>query len=727
MPSILIENPYAKKQKAASVNRISPTEKIADAAPPLPSSFRKQPEAHAPPAAPSAAALVISACDKAGMEGIDRTRIDAIILRESGDSLFMQQQRRRDVKVDERIQQLQKKLSNETKNDPDWKSKMEREIDYEFHDIIAKRPERSCSVVVDMDMFYMACELLARPELKNQPACVGGNMITTSNYVARKYGVRSAMAGWIGDKLVEELSGGQERLVHVPLNFDLYTAKSMLVRKVLAEYDPGLRAYSLDEVYLDLAPYLACKLIHDWDHERIRDALMLADLSQVELDDDDEGGDYVPTNYGYEQLLQFPDSRCREVIAGVIRDMRNRVREATGGLTCSAGAAPNFMLAKIASDRNKPDGQLIIGSGEEEVKSFLHPLPPRKVGGIGRVTDKILHAFGITTIAELYEQRALVRLLFQSASASSLLHASIGCSSSDEKAISEDEDSPCQKGISRERTFRAGKPWDDVIAWLHDIGRLLSADMTRKNLWARNICIKVKLHTFDCLSRSKTLPVGVFLRESEDINQYASELLHEIRRNHTGKTFSVRLLGIRCTSLLTDDEKRFNTAGLSIQSFFQMSPHSDISVPSRCSSPIPTDGIESGLHTGTCRSSVTRVLAHERKQMNIVACFLQNDNVNRLKGGLEKSAESNTLRAQKSAVVGKDVSVLCPLCEKAFAVTENEALNRHIDFCLNGESVRQAVRDAGAAGDASTAHKRQRKTLLDAFLSGRHMKESNGG
>jgi DNA polymerase kappa len=206
------------------------------------------------PAAPGgASALVIAAADKAGMEGIDRSRINKIILRESGTSLFIQQQRRRDAKVDERIAALRKKLREQDQLEIGWKQKRCHEIDQEIPKILSQRPVRSVAVVVDMDMFYMACELLTRPDLAEKPACVGKGMILTSNYLARRYGVRSAMAGWIGDKLVEELSDGKEHLVHVASNFALYHEKSMVVRKVLAEYDPHLRAYSLDEAYVSVS------------------------------------------------------------------------------------------------------------------------------------------------------------------------------------------------------------------------------------------------------------------------------------------------------------------------------------------------------------------------------------------------------------------------------------------------------------------------------------------
>src|SRR3569623_278827 len=197
-----ILNPYAKKR----VQKIPPD----DASPPTAVSSPSIVTAQAPPQHESASALVNAACDKAGMEGIDRNKIDEIILRVSGNSLYMQQQRKRDEKVNQKIAELQERLKLETTETPLWKQQLQDQIDQVIPTILSQRPIRSSCVVVDMDMFYMACELLSRPELKDKPACVGGSMITTSNYVARKYGVRSAMAGYIGDKMVQELSQGRE-------------------------------------------------------------------------------------------------------------------------------------------------------------------------------------------------------------------------------------------------------------------------------------------------------------------------------------------------------------------------------------------------------------------------------------------------------------------------------------------------------------------------------------
>jgi len=220
----------------------------------------------------NASALIIAASDKAGMQNIDRQRINEIVLRESSQSLYLQQQQRRDEKVNQRIHRLKEKLEQQQPSLINLQATLDAQTLPHYR---KARPPRSTAVVVDMDMFYMACECLRKPELYDTPAVVGGNMILTSNYRARRYGVRSAMAGWIGDTLVRELSQGTERLVHVPPDFELYREKSRQVRQVLAEYDPQLRAYSLDEAYMDLGPYLAIRMTQSHlSHAHIHNILL---------------------------------------------------------------------------------------------------------------------------------------------------------------------------------------------------------------------------------------------------------------------------------------------------------------------------------------------------------------------------------------------------------------------------------------------------------------------
>lgn len=656
----------------------------------------------------SASDLVVSASDKAGMEGIDRAAIDAIIMKESGNSLFMQQQRKRDEKVNEKIaclrQKLQLKLDH---NETSWRRQTEDQVDADIPSWIAARPARSFKVVIDMDMFFMACELLTRPDITdNMPACVGGtNMICTSNYAARRYGVRAAMPGYIGQALVRQLSKGRKSLVFCKLNYALYQEKSLLVRQALSEFDPNLTAYSLDDVFLDVGPYLLQSMIHPgWTHSQI--AKTLAPISNLSTSVDSDGttkchntadlqfereypvtddccGDDESKLNCPQRLLDFSADQCLARATEIMSDMRQRVYLITGGLTCSAGLAPNFLLAKIASDRIKPNGQLAIPSDHESVTKFLHPLPVRKISGIGRVTEKTLKAFGIITVEQLHRERGLVSFLFdrRSSISSFLLRAAVGCSSSDGR---ECEDEPChQKGISRERTIPSGKTWVELNAKIEDLARLISTDLEKKVLSALTVTVKVKLHTFDCLSRSRTLSRERCIQSTEDLVDVATELLREIRqkeketndraiKNGEGcvarQLFSVRLLGIRCSNLLPDIECKARGNQMSITKFL--------------------------VEKSTEQENFTAA-TKDRANDNALAKTILVEGVDVHPEGDIGSVDDRL--GKKAMDLPICIRIACPLCAAVVQGADdeivNEELNRHIDTCLNSTVVRQAVQE----------------------------------
>ena len=186
---------------------------------------------------------------------------------------------------------------------------------------------------------------------------------STSNYLARRYGVRAAMPGFIGKKLCPEL-------IIVKPNFDKYRQISTQVRDVLAFYDPHFCSVGLDEAYLDLTAYVRNKLSPSVNEEPIEQTMNNAGVSC--------GGDDGPMAAKERQkFLQLPSFywKCAEE---VVEELREEVFKKTG-LTASAGIAPNKMLAKVASDVNKPNGQYTVSPTKEGVLKFVQDLPIRKV------------------------------------------------------------------------------------------------------------------------------------------------------------------------------------------------------------------------------------------------------------------------------------------------------------------------------------------------------------
>ena len=178
----------------------------------------------------TASALMVAASAKAGMEDIDRERINAILLRESGNSSFMERQRKMDENSNKRIKEMKQRLAEKDSNattNRNWRSEMERsDIDPQIENYKSQRRPLSTCVVIDMDSFFISCHILNQPHLAHIPACVGGtSMISTSNYVARRYGVRAAMPGYLGSTLVKEISEGKESLTFVKSDFNLIQKK----------------------------------------------------------------------------------------------------------------------------------------------------------------------------------------------------------------------------------------------------------------------------------------------------------------------------------------------------------------------------------------------------------------------------------------------------------------------------------------------------------------------
>ena len=216
-----------------------------------------------------------------------------------------------------------------------------------------KKNQRRGIIHLDMDCFYAAIEVRDRPALRGKPVGVGGardrrGVLTTCNYEARKFGVRSAMPTFMALQRCPNL-------IVLPTRFDVYRREAAVIRGILQRFTPLVEPLSLDEAYLDVSAH--------------------------------------PGAPG--------------PLAEVIRDMIFRKTK----LTSSAGIGPNKLVAKIASDLNKPNGQFEVT--REEVPDFMAGLPVRKLWGIGEVTERKLEQLNVKTCGDLQRfSRAELQELF---------------------------------------------------------------------------------------------------------------------------------------------------------------------------------------------------------------------------------------------------------------------------------------------------------------------------
>ena len=197
---------------------------------------------------------------------------------------------------------------------------------------------------IDMDCFYASVEMRDDPSLKGRPVAVGGRaegrgVLTTANYEARRFGVRSAMSTAKALRLCPDL-------ILIPVHFEKYKAESRRVRSILERFSNRIEPLSLDEAYLDVT-----------------------------------GSPF------------FNGSATR-----IATEIREIIFQETG-LTASAGVAPNKFLAKVASDWKKPNGQFTISPAM--VSDFVRHLPVERIPGVGKVTSEKMHRMGLKTCADL--------------------------------------------------------------------------------------------------------------------------------------------------------------------------------------------------------------------------------------------------------------------------------------------------------------------------------------
>ena len=342
---------------------------------------------------------------------------------------------------------------------------------------------------IDMDAFYASVEQRDDPSLRGKPLAVGGGgprgVVATASYEARKYGVRSAMPGARARRLCPDL-------LFVRPRFDVYRAVSAQVREIFARFTDIIQPLSLDEAYLDVTQ----------NKPGISSATRIAE------------------------------------------EIRRLIREETG-LTASAGVSYNKLIAKLASDQNKPDGICIVRP--EEGVAFIATMPVRRIHGVGPVTAKRMQALGIETGADL---RARDLSFLQQHFGSAALFYYRASRGEDDRPVHERQE---RKSVSVEDTF-----FDDLIT---EESLITELDRIAENLWGRiersgaygrTVVLKVKFADFRIITRSKSFAAP--LRSPDLLAQTARGLL----RAQLPLRMGARLLGLGVHNLdhVEPDEAR---------------------------------------------------------------------------------------------------------------------------------------------------------------------------
>ena len=377
---------------------------------------------------------------------------------------------------------------------------------------------------LDMDAFYASVELLRYPQLKGLPVVIGGGrrkeddligrfnqaypeqawstenladipvdffprlagytgrgVITTATYAARQFGVGSAMGLMKAAKLCPEA-------ILLPVDFEQYRHYSRRFKSIITEIAPLMENRGVDEVYIDFTQ------VPGGQREGGR---VLARLIQKAIFDDT-------------------------------------------GLTCSVGVASNKLLAKMASEFNKPNGISIVH--EADLESLIWPLPCRKVNGIGPKAEAKLAQHGIHTIGELAQRERVWLMENFGKSYGAWLHDA--AHGKDDRPV---EMSSEPVSISRETTFErdlhAVRDRDALSAIFTKLSAQVADDLQRKGYVGKTIGVKLRYDNFQSVTRDQTL--DHYTDQASAIRHAAGQCLKRV-----DLTRRMRLLGVRVGSLM---------------------------------------------------------------------------------------------------------------------------------------------------------------------------------
>jgi DNA polymerase kappa len=570
----------------------------------------------------------VASSAKAGLEK-NQDEINRKIYEASKGSKFFENEKRSDerttTQINAMLRRRDEKLSTVTPGSETWKT-LERKIDERAIQLEASRDLSKVILHADMDMFYAAVELKRDPSLKGKAFGVGSGVLVTASYEARQFGVRSGMASHIALALCPHL-------IIVKNDMASYVAASKEVMTVFEDFDPTFAQMSLDEAYLDVTTY--------------------CEMNQVGVEE-------------------------------VVTQLRQEVVAKTG-LTVSVGIAPNKMLAKISSDRNKPNGQFRVNAERGFIISFMQDLPCRKIPGIGRVTERILSSLGVETCGDIWTSRVMLSMVLNDIDW--LLNAYLGIHSNIVEPSKREE----RKSVGREHTFTPTKDLGELKEYLRQSATQVGKDLERLEFRGKTVTLTCKTDAFRRFSRAKTMMTYQY--KADDLYATACKLL-DAEVVSRGGPFALRLIGVRITHL--KDMRQGDKSG-SLESLFGKSSTS----PQKKRKEM--DDNEQPLEEGgdVYANEMERAI---QASLNEVEGTLQEEIVKKIRKGEEED--------------GKKDTVDCPICQKSIQVKgapeqRNVLLNSHIDQCLQRDN--QKLSPVMPAGNTHKVIKKK-STLLDSFV-----------
>ncbi|MGD1821709.1 MAG: DNA polymerase IV [Pleomorphochaeta sp.] len=328
---------------------------------------------------------------------------------------------------------------------------------------------------VDLDAFFAAVEILDNPSLKNKPVIIGGNgkrgVASTCNYIARSYGVHSAMPMQKAKQLCPHA-------IIIQGNHSRYSQMSKKVMNIFKEFSPIVQQVSIDEAFLDMS--------------------------------------------GTEKLFGHPYE--------VGKKLKEKVLNETG-LTISVGIGPSKLIAKLASDFNKPDGLCIVD--EDRKIEFIDAVGIKKLWGVGKVTQDLIKKKNIKTTKQL---RTYSISYLQKAFGSSMGEYLYKVARGEDPGIYSKKTK--SHSISTERTFQIDLSNIDILsAYLLDMSHEILYRSIEEKQMAKTIGIKIRYSDFTTISAQITPSEPIYC--AEQVFDYAMKLF-----DRKWKKTPIRLLGV---------------------------------------------------------------------------------------------------------------------------------------------------------------------------------------